>query len=75
MTEYSHLQPDDLDLLIKSKVDLMLHALDICCLDHYADITIIVEHTNGTKVVADLYTHAALVQGLKDALEYFKSEL
>lgn len=75
MTEYPHLQPDDLDLLLKAKLDLMLQALDMCCLDHDADVTIIVEHTNGTKVVADLYTHAALIQGLTEALEYFKSEL
>lgn len=65
----------DKELMIVSKVDLALHALDYCCLDHEGSITIIVEHTNGTKVVTDLYVHAALVQGLMEALEYFKSEL
>lgn len=75
MANYEHLCPEDLDLLLKSKIDLMLQALDICCLDHEGSITLIVEHTNGTKVVADLYVHAALTQGLIEALEYFKSEL
>lgn len=65
----------DEDLRMVTQVDMALLALDYCCLDHSAKITLIVEHTNGTKVVADLYTHAALVQGLKDALDYFKSEL
>lgn len=65
----------DKELMIVSKVDLALRALDYCCLDQEGSITLIVEHTNGTKVVADLYVHAALVQGLMEALEYFKSEL
>lgn len=75
MPEYPLLHPDDLELLLKLKLDLMLHALDICCLDHGAEITLIVKHTDGTNVIADMYVHAALIQGLKDALEYFKSEL
>lgn len=65
----------DEELLMVAKVNMALYALDYCCLDHEGKITLTVEHTNGTKVVADMYVHAALVQGLKDALEYFKSEL
>lgn len=75
MPEYPHLHPDDLELLLKIKLDLMLHALDICCLDHEANITLTVEHTDGTRVILEAYSHAALIQGLKDALVYFRSEL
>lgn len=71
--DYTKMSDDE--LLMMTQVDMMMLALDYCCLDHDAKITLTVEHTNGTKVIADLYTHAALVQGLMDALAYFKSEL
>lgn len=47
-----------------------------CCMDATgAKITITVARDSGTTVTAELYDHAALVQGLWDALDYFQSEL
>jgi hypothetical protein len=40
-----------------------------------ADITITVKRDDGRTATAELYDHAALVQGLWDALDYFQSEL
>lgn len=40
-----------------------------------ANITITVQRDDGDKDTAVLYDHAALVQGLIDALDYFQSEL
>ena len=65
----------DEELLMMTQIEMALYALDYCCIDHDAKITLTVEHKNGTKVIADMYAHAALIQGLKDALVYFKSEL
>ncbi len=74
-TSYVNVGRSDEELLLLTKCNMMLYALDYCCIDHEASITITVEHTNGTKVVLDTYSHAALIQGLKDAVDYFKSEL
>ena len=75
MPEVNYIGRSDEELRILLKTDIMLRALDYCCIDQEANVTIIVEHTNGTRVVTDLYAHAALIQGLMDALQYFQSEL
>lgn len=49
--------------------------LECSMASHGAKITITVARDSGTTVTAELYDHAALVQGLWDALDYFQSEL
>ena len=65
---------DDM-LLMVTEVKMALLALDYCCLDHDADISLVINHTSGTRVITNMYAHAALIHGLMDALEYFLSEL
>lgn len=55
--------------------ELVKNLLDACAITPGATITITVRHDNGHVATAELYDHAALVQSLYDALEYFQSEL
>lgn len=48
--------------------------LELCAVQPGAKIQIIVTHKNGLVATANLYDHAALVQGLWDALDYYQSE-
>lgn len=48
--------------------------LEYCTVNQGAKITITVTHDNGLEATANLYDHAALVQGLWEALDYFQSE-
>ena len=57
------------------EVNILLSILDYCTERHGADITITIAHDDGIVATAHLYDHAALVQGLQDALKYFQSEL
>ena len=58
-----------------ASAEVVKQMLKYCAVDPGAKITISVEHDDGNKATAELYDHAALVQSLIEALEYFASEL
>lgn len=58
-----------------AEVDLVLHLLDFCSVHPGAKIIITVEHDNGCRATANLYDHAALNQGLCEALNYYQTQL
>ena len=54
----------------------MAHELLVYCMyKPEAEINIEIKHTDGHYVKVEAYDHAAFVQGLHDAIEYFISEL
>jgi len=57
------------------EVNVLLSILEYCTEEQGASITITIAHDKGFVATAHLYDHAALVQGLQDALKYFQSEL
>ena len=57
------------------QVEAVKDMLNYCAERNGATIKVIVTHDNGLTASATLYDHAALVQGLLDALNYFQSEL
>lgn len=58
-----------------SEAEFVKQLLTYCSFRPGADITIQVKHSDGHCAVAHLYDHAALVQSLYEALEYFQSEM
>jgi hypothetical protein len=75
ITEKAHKLLPDTDGKHLLQAELLKQILEYCSIAPGADITITVTHAHGQKVTADLYDHAALVQGLIEALEYFQSEI
>ena len=63
------------DDYMTSQTKRLQSLLNHCCIDPGADIYITVKHSNGRSVGVKLYDHAALVQELYNALDYFLSEL
>lgn len=57
------------------QVEAVKDMLNYCIERNGATIKVTVTHDNGLTASATLYDHAALVQGLLDALNYFQSEL
>lgn len=74
LPDYSVTSTDE-DTRVVAEAELVKHMLNFCFVQHGATITITVEHDDGHKATAKLYDHAALIQGLYNALEYFQSEL
>lgn len=71
--ETIHLEEDE--RILRYELALVKVMLLYCADKQGAKITITVEHECGNKATANLYDHAALVQGLYDALDYFETEL
>lgn len=63
------------DRKMAASAALVKQMLNYCAIDPGAKVTISVEHDNGQKVAAELFDHAALVQSLIDAIDYFIDEL
>lgn len=61
--------------IMMAEIALVKNMLLFCMNKQGAKITITVEHDCGNKITANLYDHAALVQGLFDALEYLETEM
>lgn len=57
------------------KINILKNMLKMCCIEQGANISIAIEHTNGTKVEVDLYDHANLVQNLISSLDELVDEL
>lgn len=74
LPDYSYTVSDE-DIRVIAEAELVKHMLNFCYAQHGATITITIEHANGHKATAKLYDHAALIQGLYDALVAFQSEL
>lgn len=74
LPDYNYIASDE-DVRVVAEAELVKHMLDFCSVQHGATITITVEHDNGHKATAKLYDHAALIQGLYDALVTFQSEI
>lgn len=69
---YSMLSAED-----KSRVhqaEAVKQLLEVCMMQPGAKVQITVSHDNGLVATANLYDHAALVNGLYDALNYYQSE-
>lgn len=61
--------------LMAQQLKMVKEALVYCAHKPEAKITIEVKHTDGSCARVEAYDHAAFVQGLYDAIEYFMSEL
>lgn len=72
--DYNYAASDD-DIRVVAEAELVKHILNFCYVQHGATITITVEHDSGHKATAKLYDHAALIEGLYNALETFQSEI
>ena len=57
-----------------AQAEAIKQALVYCSYKPGATIRLEVTHDDGTIAAANLYDHAALVDGLYKALEYFQSE-
>ena len=55
--------------------EVVKRMLESCIDDPGATIQIVVKRDDGEESSAELYDHAALVQGLVDALDYFQDEI
>lgn len=77
MPELNHetLHLSEEELIMRAEIALVKNMLLFCMSKQGAKITITVDHDCGNKVTANLYDHAALVQGLYDTLEYLETEL
>lgn len=65
--------PDSINLSLQAEA---VKQLLYYCIEHPgASIEINISLDSGQKTTANLFDHAALVQGLIDALDYFQSEL
>ena len=69
------LNPIEEERLMRTEIALVKNMLLFCMDKQGAKITITVDHDCGNSVTANLYDHAALVQGLYDALDYLETEL
>lgn len=65
---------DDTAKLI-GQAEAIKQVLQYCSALPGAEITISVKHSHGYTAVGEFYDHAALVQGLYTAVEYFQSEI
>lgn len=66
---------DDETAKLIGQAEAIKQVLQYCSVLPGADITITVKHHHGYTATAELYDHAALVQGLYAAVEYFQSEI
>lgn len=73
MTDYRKIDDETYRKVLE--VNVLLSILDYCTECQGAEINITIAHDKGFVATAHLYDHAALVQGLQDALKYFQSEL
>lgn len=69
---YSRLSAEDKTRVHQAEAVKQL--LELCAQQAGAEVQITVRHDNGLVATANLYDHAALVQGLWDALDYYQSE-
>lgn len=67
--------PTDWDKRMIKESREVMSMLEYCMNEPDADISISVKHKNGKSATANLYDHAALVQGLYSALQYFIEEM
>ena len=66
---------DNIDAMYIAAAEEVKQLLISCMSDPGANITISVEHDNGSKATAELYDLAAFVPGLIKALEDFQHDL
>ena len=71
--DFEHTMSEDYKLW--EAADEVKQMLIDCANDPGATIQIVVKRDNGLESSAELYDHAALVQGLVDALDYFQDEI
>lgn len=74
LDEANKLLPDESGKQIL-QAEMVKQLLSYCTVAPGANITITISHDHGQIATAQLYDHAALVQGLIEALEYFQSEV
>lgn len=65
---------DEMRLMVQ-QLKMVKEALAYCTHKPEAKITVEVKHTDGSCARVEAYDHAAFVQGLYDAIEYFISEI
>lgn len=65
---------DEMQLMVQ-QLKMVKEMLVYCMHKPEATITIEVKHTDGSCARVEAYDHAAFVQGLYDAIEYFISEI
>lgn len=73
LSDYTYCDNSDDHMISQTK--RLQSLLNHCCVDPGADIYITVKHSDGRQAGVKLYDHAALVQELHNALDYFLSEL